>query len=212
MTAEALQLEGRYTIAPDTEILGGVYYRRAAIVVDFAENPAKYEEAYGWLERILDREEDPNSLLPLGHAVSQVTKGMIAFQRLVSGMILKAHAESLGLERLTESHALGLSVFMESGAGSCHHQALLAGSLLRLLQDRRDIGGHVSLEGPEQEDGFGVRHPWIRYTRDDGKLVIDVSENRVLAFRESLPAGLDVYLRPEEVAARADLGTPGPGI
>lgn len=205
MAGEFLQLSGRHAIGPDTEVMGGVYYADdgTANVVDFEEAPQGYEATYEVLDGLLT-EEVLESPLAIGHAVDKAVRGAIKFNPLITVMILRSEAERRGVARLDHSHAIGLSTFMEVGkvgAGICHHQALLACTMVSLLQERRDIGGEVSFEAPEPLEPV-VRHAWMRFTRDDEKVITDISENRVIAFRQTLPPGLDHYLRPEERETR----------
>jgi len=193
-----VQLGEHHIIGPDTEILGGVYFRNGATVVDFAENPQPYELAYEKLEGTLT-DAIEGSVLFMGHAIDDVVKDTIVFSEIITGMILKAEAESLGLERVDDRHALALSTFIETGGGVCHHQGLLGGAMVRLLQQRRGLGGKISFDyGPTPINPGHAKHSWLRYVRDREGVIIDFARNRVIPFNDASPLVIGEYRRPEE--------------
>jgi len=189
------QFVERHIIGPDTEILGGVFLGRGAIVVDFEENPEGYESTYEALDAVLpEASEEP---LVIVQTINEVVRKVIPLDRVATRAVLKSEAEARGLPRIGSQDEIRLSKFIGVG-GICHHQTLLGGTMLRLLQDRRGIGGTVSVEpGQLYKDVFD-RHVWLRYTHGDRRIIIDTGDNHVTQI-EGLVSSQDMkYLKQEE--------------
>ncbi len=188
----------RQIIREGTEVLGGVFHGRNVIAVDFDENPDPYESAYRNFEGILPDASLVESLVLARHVV-HAARQVMPFSPTNVRKTLRAEADARGLRRIREQDEVGLSRFV--GGGTCQHQALFAGALLSLLQERRDIGGDVSVEwepsGLSAEDP--TRHIWVRYTKEDQRIILDDS-NPELAFvlTRPVPPTDRVYVRPEE--------------
>jgi len=134
---------GRHIIGPDTEVLGGVFFGSGAIVVDYEENPWPYEEGYALVEDFLGQRGVP-SPMDIGMAAGDAVDQLMPFSEKNVCQVLSAQATARNLKRIEREDEVNLSLFM--GGGICHHQTLFGGSLIRLLQDRRDVGGTVSVE------------------------------------------------------------------
>jgi len=78
---------------------------------------------------------------------------------------------------------IGLSAFIGHG-GTCHPQTLLGGALVRLLQQRRGIGGRVSVDTafadlPQAQ----FPHTYLDYFYDMERFIIDSEADRVFRFQ-----------------------------
>jgi hypothetical protein len=190
MAVNPVQLGERHVIGPDTRILGGVYYRHGANVVDFNEAPRPYEVAYEHLEEYLTGGEE-ETLLAFGYALNWAVNDTMVSDRHLTGAVLRQEALRRGQLVIGDGDEIGLSRFMNAAAGVCRHQALLGGALVELLQARRDTGIRASLELP-QIPGLNPHHAWLRCTRDDDGVVVDFDQRKVIPVK-SLPSALDYY-------------------
>jgi hypothetical protein len=206
MTNNSAYFNGRHVIGPDTEILGGVLFGSGAIVVDHEDNPAPYEEGYAMVDNLLARSADP-SLLEVAFAVNNVVRKMVPFSDPnKEGTpdirdILRSEAEARGLARISREDEVPLSLFV-GDAGVCHHQTLFGGVLLRLLQQRRDLKGRVSVDlAPPDLATEPERHVWLRYIRGKERVIIDSSSTPPVLKLERPVRILDrLYVRPEEMS------------
>ncbi len=150
MSAEfnPLKERERHVIKSGTEILGGAFLSRAAIVVDVEENPGMYNTVLDAINGNVATLSRLGDEVP-SHTILRATDKMVGrFVRLHDEgyqRILKHEAELRGLTRVTQDDEIGLSRFI-SMAGICQQHSLLAATMLRLLQERGDLGGTVSLE------------------------------------------------------------------
>jgi hypothetical protein len=171
---------GRHIIVPGEEVLGGVLLTRAAIAVDIDECPAPYEYAFRTADsEMTDRQRE--SALHIGSVVNDIVRGIVPFSKKLTVDILRTEAQSRGIDRLDQSHTIGLSGFIFKG-GICHQQTLLVAAVLRLFQERRGIGGLVSVEHAKITEGRPDRHVWATLVREDEKVAIDSSSDRVVLF------------------------------
>lgn len=192
-----------HTIGHGTEVLGGVFHGRHAVVVDFAESPGPYEAAYERFEEVLP---DASLASPLGVArnVVHAARQVVPFSPANARKVLRAEADARGVRRILERDEIGLSRF--EGGGTCHHQALMAGALLNLLQERHGIGGETSVEW-DLSGSLVVpsRHIWVRYTKDGQRIILDDSNPELAFVLERPVAPTDrAYLHPEETQELVD--------
>lgn len=190
---EPLEERGRQVIRAGTEILGGVLLTRTGIVVDTEENPEPYEDILRTLddtwkfeeENYLDWERSNPVILK---AINREVDKRIKFAGTQDyGRILRREAESRDLQHLTQSDKIGLSTFITSGSGICHQSALLSATLIRLLQQRGDIGGEVSLESGRPNQDHPDRHTFVKFSDAGENFTIDMvsgihSDSRRLTF------------------------------
>lgn len=207
MTVEARQVGDYPVIGRDTDVIGGVFLGRGAVLVDMADNPDPYEEAYARLEQRLPEgmEDEP---MEMAHAVVAAVKRTVPFDKVSPRIILRGLADELGVRYIT-NEVVGLSEFF--GGGNCQHQTLFAGAMVQLLRTRRGMEGTASVDVMPLESGFDNpeedRHTWLRYTRGDDRYVIDASPDAPWhVFRLSKPIGEfeRFYLRPEEIEEFVD--------
>ncbi len=162
-----LEDRNRHIIESGTEVLGGKLLTRAAFVVDAEENPEIYgrileliDERMAGLERMGAQVGSYDRLKATFAAVSRV----LPWNEPQYAATLKAEALSRGVERVTTDHEIGLSRFI-GVAGMCHQHSLLSATMLRLMQERGDLGGNVSVEtAASRGSGVSADHP-RRHTR-----------------------------------------------
>lgn len=197
MSAEVQTLGGRPIIDADTEILGGVFLARKAVYVDFAENPGPYEAIYAEIDGALGSEAQ-STPLSVGRTVNDVVGNMVRFDDNKVSALHRREARIRGLEELSRTDQVDLSTYIEDGGGVCTQQALVVGTMLRLLQMRRGIGGMVSIEPREAPI---PSHIWVRYTHGLQKIIVDpywITPNKL----DEMPGRIRKhYLRPEEEPA-----------
>jgi hypothetical protein len=193
-TADVPKLGGHPIIDADTEILGGVFIARNSIYVDFEENPGPYEKVYDEAEELLSGRPELTPL-EMVRVVSDVVGEAMPYCEDARGLVLKREAKARGMERLSMTDQVNLSEFIREGGGLCTQKALLFGTIVRLLQDRLDIGGEVSIEPPEAPT---ISHVWSRYARGQARIISD-SKPYVVAELSELPdPERGWYLRPGE--------------
>lgn len=184
----------RQLIGPDTEILGGVFLARGAIVVDFEENPAPYEALYDVVDKTLPPGSE-DSLLRTAEAVNWCVVKAVPYSPATTASVLKRQAEARGLQRIGLRDEIALSSFIEAGGGVCHHLTLVAGTMLRLLQDRREQQRSVSID---QAPTSPQAHAWVRYTEEEERVIVDPSEDHVIRLGNHPDSWDRKYLRSEE--------------
>lgn len=164
----------RPIIKSGTEILGGVLLTRTGIAVDTDENPTVYRSVLDEVDEKMERAED-QSAHTLLQAVDCVVKRRISYDLRTYRKILKTNAEDLGVQHLTPYHQIGLSEFIYAGVGICHQYSLLAGVVLRQLQERGDLGGRVSLESGCPNPDHPDRHTMVTFTEDDQSFALQIN-------------------------------------
>lgn len=147
---------------------------RAAIVVDTDENPALYQSMLDEVDEKIERQKDRSPSVILD-AVKEVADNRIPYDPRTYKQILKLNAEDLGVRRLTPYHQIGLSEFIYAGAGICHQYSLLAGAVLRLLQERGDMGGRVSLDSGLPSPSHPDRHTMVSFEEDGQSFVLQIN-------------------------------------
>jgi hypothetical protein len=177
MTGVSETLNGRPIIDSGTEVVNGVLLCRFALVADVRENPQPYEAVYDSLDARLPGGAEP---LEIGQAVNATVQQAIRFEPVETNPILRRIADERGLPRVGLRDEINLSIFMAEGVGECYEQALLGAVMLRFLQDRRGIGGSVSLERSRPKP---MTHHFVRYTREPDYVTIDSSEDYVNVLR-----------------------------
>jgi len=181
-----LQSRERHVIEEGTEVLGGVLQTRVGVVVDFDENPDIY---YGVLSDIDDRlakRSDVSTSVILKTVEAVVGKKINHYPRGYQH-ILSNEAESQSIRRLEPTHEMGLSKFVHLEVGICHQHTLLSATMLRLLQERGDIGGTVSVESPRGNKWYADRHTNVAFSEGGENFTVNVaggvtSDVRTLAF------------------------------
>jgi hypothetical protein len=188
-----LEERERHIIEPGAEILGGILLTRAAIVVDVEENPEPYNAVLGVIDdrvaglKGLGSEVTAHDFLKV---VDRTVVRFVPFYQAGYGKILKNEAELRGAERITQEHEIGLSRFI-SLAGICHQHSLLSGTMLRLLQERGDIGGTISIEPakslrfPEAPLDHPDRHTKVIFSEGEQSYSLDINTG-VSKLRKSL--------------------------
>jgi hypothetical protein len=111
--------------------------------VDTDENPEHYRAVMEEIDERLGHIDDAQTFDVL-RVTEAVAAHVLPYDDDDYRELLKTEARAKGVDRLGAEDYIGLSKFMFIG-GICHQQALLEGAMLRLLQQRGDIGGAVSL-------------------------------------------------------------------
>jgi hypothetical protein len=192
----------RHLIGRDSQIAEGMYggsYGGETIVVDYNSDKAYYDAA---IDQVKQRATVTN---PDG--TPKIDKNMIldsVFQTTKE----KLPYNKEGVDRIFQTYGgkdhtkLALSVYMESGAGVCRHQALLAGLMIEKLGEEGILRGHASvdrsIQWPEEGDPGG--HAWVRYTNSAEQVfIIDPAQNFIGSLEEAATRqrGWN-YLRPGE--------------
>lgn len=161
---------GRPLIQPDSEILGGVLQgSQCGYYVDLAENSEPYERLYETLDQTLETglsAGDQHPEIVLAEAVRSVVMRQMQFAPGVVGQILKQAAQERGKpkERLDMSDMVELSEFIPARGANCDILTLMCGVMYRLTQQRRSVGGAVSVDPAYSE--FRIHH-WLRRTTDE---------------------------------------------
>ncbi len=188
---------GRALIGPDTEILDRVFWGQCGIVVNVTGDPKPFEVIY---DAVADRLPRRGELSPLLTAavVRDVIQERVVFSPKIAADVLAAEAKARNLRYMNSRQTRGLSGSARAGGGICHDQILLAGVTYRYLQQRRDLGGQVSVE--VDSPFLVLTRTWLRHTTDEGERIIvncyppQSYAGRLEDSRRSL------YLRPGETA------------
>jgi hypothetical protein len=185
----------RHMIAADTEILGGVLItQHGAIVVDTAENPEPFEAVYARIDDALGA-QDELPLLPTARVVNRVVMSSVTYSPKQTALMLKQQAAERGLDRVTRNDEIGLSEFVKQRIGVCYEQTLVAGVMVRFLQQRRNLGGRVSIDPPDLSPD---EHMWVRLSDASNRVIIDPQERYVTALEQGIDRRSKGYLRTEE--------------
>jgi hypothetical protein len=168
--------KGRRIIGRDIPINKGVYLgggEREALVVDDEKYKSKFEEVYSNLlkekdiyKRLYLPKYKGEKVLPLK------TERLLKDVYKTVNKFLPFNAEKA--EKIADQYApdkeVSLTEFIDKKAGSCRHQALLAGYLLEKLIDDEFIKGKVSVDRNYLKGKGG--HAWVRFQNDKGEIYI----------------------------------------
>jgi hypothetical protein len=196
------ELTGRHLISRDTDVLNGVYggaYGGEAIVVDYNKDPAIYDEL---IEEVKRRASEPR---PDGSSLvnkQYVLKSIFDITREKMQYSQAKVDEIFSRSGSRDHKKIGLSVYIDWHAGVCRHQALLAASLLEILQNQGLLGGRASMERSQQwpEGGDPSGHSWVRYTNSAGEVyILDPAQDFFGTLKESRSRKMGWnYLRPDD--------------
>lgn len=184
-------INGRHVIESGTPVINGVLLTKTSLVFDFEEQPDVYEKIY---ERIVASLPDGSVESPFDtvKAVGAVVTEAVEYDEDIKRKVLRDIATERGLQRrLGVSDETFLSESVKAGGGVCHDQSLVAAGMLQLLGERRGLIGETSLERR------GI-HSSVRYTTPGQRIIMDLSEGKIMLLdglrrREAHP-----YLRPKE--------------
>lgn len=186
----------RHLIGRDTTIDGGVYYGTyggEAIVVDTQKYPESYKEL---LDEVIE------------HSISDgIVKRSNVLQSVFDVVSKKMKYSKEGVSQVVgdspDGTKIELSDFIDRGVGVCRHQALLVGVLLERMKTLGHIRGDISIDRNKTWKPNGERsgHAWVRYTANNGDVVIlDVAQHKLMLLDDVDPKKDWNYLRPEEQA------------
>lgn len=193
---------GRFIIARDTPINGGVYLgagSREAIVVDDTKYPAELDSAF----RAVQLRMGFRMMLSAAGIRVPMSAAEVVYEVTINRLGGKSFDQALprveaSLAQLPGDSKVSLNDFIRAKAGVCRHRALLVGYLLERMINEGSLGGRVSIDRSTE---VGRGHAWVRQelviNNEDVINIIDPTLRYVGDLRKTDPS-LWNYKRPED--------------
>ena len=184
-------------IGRGASIIGGIFLSRAAVLVDYAEYPVPYDQAYTVMDNMLAPDQK-RLLLPIAKTINMVVRKFLPFSANPDHHILRNEAQVRGIDHIDRSHVVGLSKFILDG-GNCQQQALLGGALIELHENKYGIEGEVSIYPPPSNKDIDDRHVELRYMLGNQTVRIESPINSISLVGKPIEPGINDRMTLEEI-------------